>query len=230
MSDEQDMNDDVERQLTSLNRRVTELEKTTADTGSYGQRLHAFKNEIKNAFTEYRQDIGKMLAKHNEERTLLEQSFAAHFNALGKTITIHGQGLNRLEARANLIWNTFNGLVRMVERVWSRQDPVPTNRAQFEEVFKAAGRQVFEESMAHEKAELARMREEKKTTGKVQFPMAARDASAADVVLRDQGQLISRTVEENRSDLEELARLRREAAGADLPPIDLPTEITNERG
>lgn len=230
MSNEQMTKEEIERQLSSLNRRLGEVEKATADTGTYGQRLHAFKNEIKRAMDEYRQDVGKLLAKHNEERTEQEKSFEAHFNYMGSLVQTVMQGLHRLEARSNLIWNTFNGLVRMLERVWSRQDPCPASRTEFEELFKASGRQVWDESMAYEKAELARMREEKKTTGKVQKPMAARDASAADVVMKDQGQLIAKTVDDNRADFEELSRLRMEAAGADLPPVEMPVEITNKQG
>lgn len=204
---------EVEQVLNSISEikdRLEKLEGETADTGTYGQRLHKFKTEITSKMQEHKSDISEMLKRHNEQRTELEANFEANFNQLAGTLQEYATGLNRAEARLNMIWNTFNALVRMIERVWSGTDDVPLTREVFEDMFKKAGRQVFEEALAHEKSELARMRQEK-ASGMSVSPMKPRTATVADAVFTDQAKLITSSMEANKSDLVELACLRAEA-------------------
>lgn len=201
----------LEALAKSLNRRLEEQEAATADTGSYGQRLHKFKEELREAMRTHKDDIVTMLKKHNDDRTEMEKSFEQHFNMVSGAINTLFQGLNRLEARANVVWNTFNALVRMVERVWSGTDPKPTDRGSFEATFLAAGRQVWEEAMAHEKSELARMRAEKAEKGSV-TPMVPKPADPIDKMVAELGVLAQRDLGGNKSDFAELRQLREEAA------------------
>lgn len=217
----------IMEQLASLTKRVADLEAATADTGDYGRRLHTFKNEIKEQVRSHREDISSMLAKHNEQRTEMEQSFEAHFNTVGGAINTIGPGLNRLEARANVIWNTMNALVRMIERVWSGVDQQPLSRATFEAVFVAAGRQVWDEAMSHEKSELARMRKEKAETGKV-TPMIAKPLDPVDKVCEDLGNLAHKAFTENKAEMAELKSLRQEAAVTQAEAAKPELVITNK--
>lgn len=225
--DMRDVNiENLQRRMAEMEVRVSEQFFLSKEATKYGQRLHDFKEEINQRLTSHLAEVRALLERHNAQRAEDEQKFAAHFNALGEGVNMFGQGLNRLETRTNMIWNTFNALTRLIELTWTGQSPVPCDRAEFEAAFKEAGRQVFDETIKHEKAELARMREEKARTGKVQSPMAPRTPAPADNVLQDMGDKVLSVSSQNREEFAELRSLRQESIANNRGRLQPETELS----
>ena len=202
----------------TLEERVAALEEKLSDTSneSYGRRLHKFKEEIKTDMREYREDIKGMLAKFHDERQAVDSGLTqpvvdALANAQAYTGMVH-KGLNRAEARLNQIWNTFNALVRACEVAFVNLGEFEDREA-FEKAFIEAGRIVFQESMAREKATFAKLKE-MKASGRKLTPVKPDPESLtpADRALQAIVGMVQEGLEENREMFKESAELQMEAA------------------
>jgi len=214
-------NRDLTSALLKLTDRVVKLEAPVKE------------DDIKSAgrFKSYKEEIREMLSKHNDDRNTQRKDFEEHFNAIGQHINMVLPGLNRLENRVNAIWNTFNAFVRFIEKLVT--EPVstdrgfdhfdgvvtatnflhpkwPTTREEFQTGFMEAGREVFKEHQAHEKAELERLRSEKKEHGVALTPAKAQ-TDGTDSVLLEMNSMVIDHIQKNRDDIQERIELDGEA-------------------
>lgn len=211
------MGEQVYTRLETLEKRLAQLESATESTEKYGDRLHKYKEEILNNFNKYREESRNTLNSYNENKNTLETAVKDVNNAVSYFQTsqtnIH-QGLVRLEQRVNMIWNTFNALVRFIENsiTSDRYDHLGEiwTREQFENALREAGAEVFKEALEHERTELVRMKEQKASGDKI-TPMQSR-MTVADQLLQDTTNNVVSAIENHRTELQELAQLRAELA------------------
>lgn len=172
-------------------------------------------DDIKSAgrFRAYKEEIREMLSKHSDERAAQRKDFEEHFNTVGQHVNMMLPGLNRLENRVNAIWNTFNAFVRYMEQLWlkpSNAPSLPHTREEFNTGFMEAGKEVFQEHKDHEKAELDRLRQEKKEHGVALSP-AKPQSDSTDSVMLEMNTLVVNHVQSNREDIKERMNLDLEA-------------------
>lgn len=197
-------------------------------------RLHTYKQEQDRKFRSYVEEVKELLGKHMEERKELVEEMRNGAQAHEARLRMLHGGLIKVEARANAIWNTFNALIRFFQHYvtgryvreqaaqvhWLEQ---PDYEALFGKLFawwtpaafaaavKAAGKEVFDEAIGHEKAELARMKAQKAAGEEVE-PMRPRPENTGDAAFRGVTEVVWDGMQEHQPDREELTRLRQEAA------------------
>lgn len=218
--------------IDKLRKRVDEMAEHIKAEGGVGMKLHKFKDEQIAFLNKYKNEIIEMLKKHHEERKEVEERISGSHNAMAEAAQggfdmLH-KGLIRAEHRMNLIWNAFNGLVRLIENFLTGSLPNVGGlwtRETYTKALLEAGTQVYRESIEHERSELTRLKAEKAEHGKIISGAKPRPMDAADKLLAHGTTLVETGIKEHGAELRELNNLRREAFQEDMKSRT-PPELT----
>lgn len=209
--------------LQPLVDQVTEVAPSLSDVGI---------KRIQRMLDDHKEEVRKMLERHNTDRAALRSEVDNAIKGVDARMTQLQQGLNRAEGRLNQFWNAFNTFVRFyqgeLQGRWEgakiKMEPQPEGRNnfwgltpdKFLEMYKLCGAEVFNEAVAHEKAELERLKGAHRQTGQ-RLTMQPRPANLADQMMSAADQVVRRELPKHMDDIRELHKLRNQPPGRNDP-------------
>jgi len=209
--------------LQPLVDQVTEVAPSLSDVGI---------KRIQRMLDDHKEEVRKMLERHNTDRAALRSEVDSAIKGVDARMTQLQQGLNRAEGRLMGFWNAFNTFVRFYEgemggRWENFKEVIPVTslyhdhvvgltRAKFLELYKQCGSEVFNEAMAHEQAELARLKDAKAKTGQ-RLVMQPPPKTLADNLVDTTGEVVRREMPKHAASIRELHDLRNAPPGRNDP-------------
>lgn len=103
---------------------------------------------------------------------------------LGNRCQMLHEGLIKTEQRFNAMWNTLNAFVRFMQIRFAQPKFEPLTQEAFEAGFMEAGRILYKEAEARNKAGFARIKEQA-ARGEMPTPMESTPTSVTDIVLAE---------------------------------------------